>query len=351
MSGVKELKTHEDWSWNAWFWVDKEEFDGEWRIGQCRYHVEKAVGRDTDGRLFLMVWTNHDKYNSSNFSQIFYEIDLDEYFSLLERAVAQGEVKPNDRDYYADMPKSPFTPPWDIKKDVVVYHDEKYTLGQKNKEPYLVANGKKFKLSCHPYEPCLYITDESGFMSVVHNAFDPFDVLKAFFYGECISSITGFEYDAKDFCRMVEYAADKVDIGFDYAEKVFGDRPKKKATAGEEEAKTGCKVTACGEAKTGCKVTAGGEGHNDIYECSGVKKEDDFYDLIAEYPDCVIDYCIVKGEAAYRECESHWLALCFACRRLFKADESGLVWHYDACKARARKISTKEFFESEDERD
>ena len=34
-----------------------------------------------------------------------------------------------------------------------------------------------------------------------------------------------------------------------------------------------------------------------------------FYDLIAHYPDCVVDYYIAKLDAPYNGCESHWNAL------------------------------------------
>ena len=60
----------------------------------------------------------------------------------------------------------------------------------------------------------------------MHNAFDPFDVLDAFSRGETITSITGREYDARDFCRMVEYAAGMADIGINDAETVLGTNKK-----------------------------------------------------------------------------------------------------------------------------
>ena len=56
----------------------------------------------------------------------------------------------------------------------------------------------------------------------MHNAFDPFDALNAFSRGKTITSITGREYDARDFCRMVEYAAGMADIRIDDAEAVLG---------------------------------------------------------------------------------------------------------------------------------
>ena len=212
---MKEYTVNSGYGWHAWFWVDKEEFEGEWKIGTLRYRVEKAVGRADDGKLFLMVWTNLDQHDSDKFSQAFYEIDESEYAELLDRAIKQGELTPNDREHLIKRMKAPFIPPWDIHKAVVVYRDGRYTLGQQNDRPYLIANGERLTLTCHPYEPCLYITDEGGCKTAVHNAFDPFDVLDAFSRGKTITSITGREYDARDFCRMVEYAAGMAEIGIE----------------------------------------------------------------------------------------------------------------------------------------
>ena len=234
---MKEYKVNSGYGWHAWFWVDKEAFEGEWKIGMLRYRIEKAVGRADDGKLFLMVWTNLDQHDSDKFSQAFYEIDESEYAELLDRAIKQGELTPNDREHLIKRMKAPFIPPWDIHKAVVVYRDGRYTLGQQNGFPYLIANGERLTLTCHPYEPCLYITEENGCKTAVHNAFDPFDVLDAFSRGETITSITGREYDALDFCRIVEYAAGMSDIGINDAEVVLGDDNKRKETAKKNEEK------------------------------------------------------------------------------------------------------------------
>ena len=227
---MKEYKVTPGYGWHAWFWVDKEEFEGGWKIGSLRYRVEKAVGRSDDGKLFLMVWTNLDQHDSDKFSQAFYEIDENEYAELLDRAIAQGEMKPKDREHLIKRMKAPFILPWDIHKAVVVYQDGRYTLGQQNDCPYLIANGERLTLTCHPYEPCLYITDENGCKTAVHNAFDPFDVLNAISRGETIGSITGREYDARDFCRMIEYAAGMTNIGINDVETAVFWKSKKAAT-------------------------------------------------------------------------------------------------------------------------
>lgn len=75
-----------------------------------------------------------------------------------------------------------------------------------------------------------------------------------------------------------------------------------------------------------------------------------FYQLIAEYPDIVCEYCIVtatgplaEAEAVfpYRGAESHWRALGCAARKLF-AD--GGKWTFDISRARGKKQSSKALF-------
>jgi len=53
-----------------------------------------------------------------------------------------------------------------MKKSNKVYCDEQFVLGWKDDIPYLVAEGKKYILTGQPYEPCLYITDENGRLTV-----------------------------------------------------------------------------------------------------------------------------------------------------------------------------------------
>lgn len=198
-------------------------------------------------------------------------------------------------------------------KSILVYQDELYSLGLENGKPYLDVDGKKLMFSCHPYEPCLYITDENGFLTAVHNAFDPNYVIEAFFNGEKITSISGRNYDAKDFCIMVEYASHMGDTDISYAEKVF-----------------------VGSAKN--ELRSENAASHDLFE-----SDDPFYLLIDDYPDLVVDYCIVKNDREYRGYSSHRRALAYACLKLFPFEEDEQGWSYDVEKAKAEKISADEF--------
>lgn len=207
-------------------------------------------------------------------------------------------------------------------KDAVVYEDGIYTLGQKNGAPYLSANGRTYALSCHPYEPCLYIKDGNGLLTAVHNAFDPSYVIEAFYNDKTVTSITGYEYSAKDFCRMVEYAAGSVDINIDGAEKIF---QKKKH---QEKAKEKNRVFT----------------EQNRPENGGSIEDDPFYAEAAKYPDSVIDYRLVKDDMPYDGYESHRRALVFAFPHLCIDEDGEVIWRYDAGKADGRRISAEELF-------
>ena len=207
-------------------------------------------------------------------------------------------------------------------KDAIVYDDGHYVLGQKNGVPYLKTNGRIYTLSCHPYEPCLYIKDENGVMTAVHNAFDPSYVIEAFYNGVTVTSITGCEYSAIDFCRMVEYAANSLDINIDGAEKIF---PKNK----EEKEK---------------KQKERKYEDRELTEKGKIIKDDPFCTLAAEYPDSVVDYCLIKDGMPYSGYESHRRALVTACLHIFIDEDGELIWHYNTGKADGKRISPEELF-------
>ena len=168
-----------------------------------------------------------------------------------------------------------------------VYSDDRYALGEIDGMPTLVADGTRYRLTCHPYEPCLYITEEDGTMTAVHNAFDPRSVLYALRKGKLLTSITGREYDALDFCRMVEYAAGLYNIQIDDAEKVFGDRPKKKHPEAP---------------KTQEKQTGKANGTPAYVPDDLIIEDEHVAAVLAAYPDRAVDYCLVRNEDSRGAC-------------------------------------------------
>ena len=214
-----------------------------------------------------------------------------------------------------------------MEKSFVVYRDENYILGSEDGSPFIVIKGKKYTLSCHPYEPCLYVAYNDGGMTAVHNSFDPYHLLSVFSEGGTVTSITGMEYDALDFCRMVEYAAGKVDIQIDDAEKVFLRREKKKYPDKKEK-----------------KEKAVYGENSPLPERDKIIENDPFYEMPEKYPDCVIDYCLIKNEHSAVGYNAHRHALLLASGKLFLDENGEAIWRYDVGKADAKRISANELF-------
>ena len=212
----------------------------------------------------------------------------------------------------------------ECQMEFVVYRDAHYILGQNEDWPYLIADGRRFWLSCHPYEPCLYITDKDGNQTVVHNAFDPRDVLRELRDGRTVTSITGREYDALCFCRMVEYAAGRGTIGMGDAEEVFGEAPIPRPRSGG------------GAEAPAAPLPDGGAS------------EDPFYALMAGYPDCVIDFRLVRCAPLTARAETHRKALALACRELLAGDGAEGGWRYDVNRARGKRIDAGVLFSPEE---
>ena len=104
-----------------------------------------------------------------------------------------------------------------MDKEILLRPDARLAFGRKDGTAYLTADGKTYVLSCHPYEPCTYISDGNGILTVIRNAFDPFAVLEAFARGQTVEAITGRRYDLQAFCEMLVFAAERfrdTDIGY-----------------------------------------------------------------------------------------------------------------------------------------
>lgn len=78
--------------------------------------------------------------------------------------------------------------------------------------------------------------------------------------------------------------------------------------------------------------------------------DDEFYRLVADFPDIVCDYCLVNAENQYAKAknvfpycgvDSHRFALECAAHELF---EAGRKWSYDIKGAKCRKLSGKALF-------
>ena len=72
-------------------------------------------------------------------------------------------------------------------------------------------------------------------------------------------------------------------------------------------------------------------------------EQDPFLDVIAEYPGCVIDYCLVRNVQG-RGLNAHREALLCACQKLFIDEDGEALWDFDLSKADAIPINPGNLF-------
>lgn len=178
--------------------------------------------------------------------------------------------------------------------------EDTYELGEQDGVPFVAGSGGRYTLSCHPYDPCLYITDENGVRTVVRNAFDPATALAVFREGRTLRSATGREYSERDFCEMVAFAAGKGVITIDEAEKVFGGKKEEKTPRDAAPPKQ--------------KATLSVQERVDVIE------SDPFYAVLKQYPDSAVDFCLVKSTLPYDGIASHRAALARGAGRIIAED-------------------------------
>ena len=86
--------------------------------------------------------------------------------------------------------------------------------------------GETYRLSSHPYEPCLYLRTGDKLVCTLHNAYNPEDLVKAFSAGKTVktnySKDYDEEYDEAGFGRVLAAALDsgRDDMDLFYAAKL-----------------------------------------------------------------------------------------------------------------------------------
>ena len=72
--------------------------------------------------------------------------------------------------------------------------------------------GITYRLSSHPYEPCLYLRKGDECVCTLHNAYNPEDLAAAFSEGKTVSTNYAKDYvkefDETGFCRVLAAALD-----------------------------------------------------------------------------------------------------------------------------------------------
>lgn len=86
---------------------------------------------------------------------------------------------------------------------------------------WFVYRGEKYYISCHPYEPCLYLKQGDTYALTLHNAFTQEEIIKVFRAGRRLRAIDGTTYDETEFCKVLAGALDhgRDNVDFTYAAK------------------------------------------------------------------------------------------------------------------------------------
>ena len=214
-----------------------------------------------------------------------------------------------------------------LPDSIVIYTGGPYVFCVRDGLPFLSVSGREYALTCHPYEPCLYITGPDGERAAVHNSFDPLVVAEVFLEGRTTRSITGREYGPEDFCRMTEYACSRGDITIDEAEKVFEGEKAPDTAEQKEETDSVEETPRDAPAPEGQVITG-----------------DPFYSVAAEYPDTAVEYCLVAIPHTGNDETDHRMALFAAAGKLFFDEVGERVWTGSPEKAAGNPIVPEALF-------
>ena len=102
------------------------------------------------------------------------------------------------------------------------YRDGKCEFGKDEEgNEYLLYNNKKYLLTSHPYEPCMYIKSDEREI-IFHNSFDVCDLPEFFRSHKMLHSITGRGWDIKRFCALLCAVIDsgRTELDISEAEKL-----------------------------------------------------------------------------------------------------------------------------------
>ena len=100
------------------------------------------------------------------------------------------------------------------------------SLNLNSDEVTYVYKGNTYRLSSHPYEPCLYVWKSDAMVCALHNAYNPDQLVKAFAAGKTVRTMFGKDYDQEidetGFCRILAAALEsgRDDMDLFYAAKL-----------------------------------------------------------------------------------------------------------------------------------
>lgn len=94
------------------------------------------------------------------------------------------------------------------------------SLNLRSEEVTYAYKGETYRLSSHPYEPCLYLWSGDKLVCTLHNAYNPEQLVEAFTAGKTVKTNYGKDYDKEydeiGFCRVLAAALDSGRIDMDF---------------------------------------------------------------------------------------------------------------------------------------
>ncbi len=112
------------------------------------------------------------------------------------------------------------TPVFDTGMITPLYQEGEILLGDEDGTLYLYKGTEGFRISGHPYEPCIYLERKDGSLVTIHNAFTVEELRGLAETEGMIRMITGDEYDLKGVCELLLLSAElsQTDVDISYLE-------------------------------------------------------------------------------------------------------------------------------------
>lgn len=100
-----------------------------------------------------------------------------------------------------------------------------YKLKRMDNKVIFTLEDEEYRLSSHPYEPCLYIYKNDEMIKIIHNAFDVDDLIEMFEASETVVAADSEQFDEEAFCKVLDVAIndEHYEMNWTFAAKLVKD--------------------------------------------------------------------------------------------------------------------------------
>ena len=216
--------------------------------------------------------------------------------------------------------------------DEIIYQSNLITLYHHLDSLFFIYNNTTYQLTSHPFEPCLYVSQEEKIVRMIHNAFtieEMMDVARGEYQ---ITSVTGKKYDIESICEVLSGALelDSYETDLSYLEANFLKKQKQNDEA---------------VLQTNISISDQNAVDSQLLHITELT-EDPFYEEYTKYPEVVLDYCILKIDSNKHTQNEHQQVVLFAMHKwqtfLNREYEVEIDCHPE--KMKAKLIDSKDFF-------